>query len=265
MSISTPSGEQKSPGSVKVTGKPAAKPGAKPGAKPAVSAKGKAGGPRKTITPVRVNQGRNWGPIALFVAVGVLAVGIIGWGAWAAFRPGGPGYGWEGRAKSISGIQDYRGENLSKGHVWGPVKYNHTPPVGGDHTAPPVWQTCMGNIYKEQIPNEHAVHSLEHGAVWLTYKAGLPADQVKILESKIEGKPYTMMSPVEGLDKNVSLQAWGWQLKVDDVNDGRIADFIGALAKNATAEPGATCQQGTTAVGTTPLTEEQASRLGGGQ
>jgi hypothetical protein len=74
-----------------------------------------------------------------------------------------------------------------------------------------------------------------------------------------------MMSPVEGLDKNVSLQAWGWQLKVDDVNDGRIADFVGALAKNATAEPGATCAQGTTAVGTTPLTEEQAARLGGGQ
>src|SRR5688500_1028814 len=104
MSISTPSGEQKSPGSVKVTGKPAAKPGAKPGTKPAVSGKGKPGGPRKTITPVRVNQGRNWGPIALFVAVGLLAVGIIGWGAWASFRPGGPGYGWEGRAKSISGI-----------------------------------------------------------------------------------------------------------------------------------------------------------------
>jgi len=265
MSISTPSGEQKSPGSVKVTGKPSAKPGAKPGVKPTGAGKGKGGGPRKPIAPVKVNQERNWGPIALFTAVGLLAVGIIGWGAWAAFRPGGAGYKWEDRAKSISGIQDFRGENLTSQHVWGPVQYTHSPPVGGNHTYPPVWQQCMGNIYDSPIPNEHAVHSMEHGAVWVTYKAGLPADQVKILEGKVRQKPFTMLSPVENLDKNVSLQAWGWQLKVDDVNDGRIADFIGALAKNATVEPNATCGLGTTAVGSTPLTEEQAQRLNGGQ
>ena len=264
MSISTPSGEQKSPSSVKVSAKPGGKPGTKTGAKPATQGKGKGSGPRRPITPVKVNQGRNWGPIALFTAVGVLAVGIMGWAAWAAFRPGGPGYGWESRAKSIPGVQDFRGENISRSHVWGEVKYSHTPPIGGDHIYPPVWQRCMGDIYDSEIPNEHAVHSLEHGAVWVTYKAGLPADQIKILEDKVRNKPYTMLSPYEGLDKNVSLQAWGWQLKVDDVNDPRIADFIGSLAKNATAEPGATCSGGTTAMGKTPFTEEQAQRLSGG-
>jgi hypothetical protein len=68
---------------------------------------GKGGGPKKPITPVKVNQGRNWGPIAMFTAVGLLAAGIIGWGVWAAFRPGGAGYGWEGRAEGISGITHF--------------------------------------------------------------------------------------------------------------------------------------------------------------
>lgn len=262
MSISTPSGEQKSPSSVKVTGKPSAKPGAKPSTP---SGKGKGSGPKKqAFTPVKVNQGRNWGPIALFVAVGLLAAGIIGWGAWAAFRPGGAGYGWETRAKSISGIQDVRNLNFSRNHSWDPQKYDRTPPVGGDHSG--VWQQCMGNIYDAPIPNEHAVHSLEHGAVWLTYRSDLPADQVETLKNKINGKQYTMMSPVDGLDKPVSLQAWGWQLKVDSVTDGRIDDFIGALAKNATVEKEAICTGGNTATGTTPLTEQQAqAKLGGGQ
>ena len=34
-------------------------------------------------TPVKVSQGRSWGPIALFTAVGVIAAAIIGYGVYA--------------------------------------------------------------------------------------------------------------------------------------------------------------------------------------
>ena len=47
------------------------------------------------------------------------------------------------------------------------------------------------------------------------------------------------MSPFAGLDKPISLQAWGYQLKVDNASDGRIDEFIKALRVNATIEPGA--------------------------
>jgi hypothetical protein len=86
----------------------------------------------------------------------------------------------------------------------------------------------------------------------VTYKQGLPADQVNELKGKVEGRDYMLMSPVADLDKNVSLQAWGYQLKVDTVDDPRIDDFISALRQNATVEPNAACSSGVTVTGNTP-------------
>jgi hypothetical protein len=225
--------------------------GARPG--------GKGGGPRRPITPVKVSQGRNWGPIALFTAVGLLAAGIIGWGAWAVYQNG---RSWEDRAAAISGIVNFREsdpEALARNHKGGSLQYKVMPPVGGDHNN--TWQRCMGDVYDAQIANENAVHSLEHGAVWITYRPDLPKDQVDALASKVRGQDFLLMSPFPGLDKPISLQAWGYQLKVDNASDGRIDEFISALRENATLEPGAVCSAGnyTTGTGTTPrdLTDQQ--------
>ncbi|MDI1459709.1 DUF3105 domain-containing protein [Catellatospora sp. KI3] len=256
MSISTQGGEQHRPNVVKVGGKP----GAKPGEKTPAGAKTPPKGPKgKPITPIKVNQGRNWGPIAMFTAVGVLAAGIIGYGAWQAFKPP---FDWEGAAKAIPGIVDYRETNaadLTRTHAYGTQTYKQSPPVGGNHNE--VWQQCMGNVYDAPIPNEHAVHALEHGAVWVAYRSDLPADQVAKLAAKVTGKEYMLMSPIEKLDKPISLQAWGFQLKLDSADDKRIDDFITDLRINATQEPGAVCSNGNTATGVTPLTQEQVQQM----
>lgn len=273
MSVSTPAGDNRRPSVVSTGKKPpaAAKPSAKGGSSGSAkgssgsSARGSSGssarggggkagggkGPRKPVAPVKVKQPRNWGPIGLFVAVGILAAGIIGYGAWASFRGAQP---WDEQAAGIEGIVNYR-ENPDKSlteasHAWGPLTYKLNPPVGGNHNYN--WQNCMGNVYTAPIANEHAVHSLEHGAVWIAYKNGLPADQVEKLASKVRGNEFMMMSPVDNLDRNISLQAWGYQLKLDSADDGRIDEFIKALRQNATMEPEAGCSGGITATGTTP-------------
>ncbi|GAB1642800.1 DUF3105 domain-containing protein [Krasilnikovia sp. MM14-A1259] len=263
MSMSTP-GPERNPSSVKVDktsgqGKPpagGAKPatakaaGAKPGgAKPGAKPGGKAGAKaRKPVAPVKVSGGRSWGPIAIIGAVVVIAAGIIGYGVYAAVQGG---KSWEDKAADIKGIVNYRAQHNpqidSQEHKSGPLTYVTNPPVGGAHNS--VWQNCMGDIYTEPIANEHAVHSLEHGAVWVTYKQGLAADQVAELSNKVKGKDYMLLSPVANLDKNVSLQAWGYQLKVDSASDPRIDDFIKALRLNASKEPGAPCSGGNTTTG----------------
>jgi hypothetical protein len=257
--MSTP-GPERVPSTVKVgktsgQGKPpASKSGGRPGgSRPA--GKGGGGKGRKPITPVKVSGGRSWGPLVVAGVVVLIAVGIIGYGVWAAARSSNESSTpWAERAAAISGIVNYR-ENAdktitSRNHKPGPLTYTTNPPVGGDHN--PRWENCNGNVYTEPIPKEHAVHSLEHGAVWITYKQGLPADQVEKLADKVNGQDYMLMSPIANLDKNVSLQAWGYQLKVDSVDDSRIDDFIKALRTNASVEPGAACSSGVTVTGDTP-------------
>jgi hypothetical protein len=252
MSMSTP-GPERVPSSVKVgktsgQGKPPAG-GSRPGAsgkKPGAKAGGGKG--RKPITPVKATGGRNWGPIAVAGAVVLIAVGIIGYGVFAAVQGS---RGWEDKVAEISGVVNYRAQKNAaidaRDHKPGPQQYVTSPPVGGAHNS--AWQNCMGDVYDQPIANEHAVHSLEHGAVWITYKQGLPADQVEVLKKKIQGKEYTLMSPYAGLDKNVSVQVWGYQLKTDDVNDSRIDEFIKDTRLVATMEPNAACSSGNTTTG----------------
>lgn len=226
-----------------------AKAGAAKGARPGAGGKG----PRKPITPVKVNQGRNWGPIALFGLVGALALGIIGFGGYQVYENNKT---WADRAAAISGIQNYRKSNPKmleyQQHQNGVIKYDHLPPVGGTHN--PNWQRCQGDVYPAAIANEHAVHSMEHGAVWITYRPDLPKAEVNQLAKKVKGHDFMLMSPFPGLDKPISVQTWGYQLKVDKASDGRIDQFIKALREVSAKEPGATCTSGAiiTETGTTP-------------
>jgi len=236
----------------KATGRPAGK-------GPAKSGGGKG---RKPIKAVKVSQGRNWGPIAMFGGTALVAVLIIGFGAFALWDKSHQPT-WQDRAAKIQGIVNFRADNppwLTAQHQNGVLTFQTNPPVGGNHN--PQWQNCMGDVYTAQIPKEQAVHSLEHGAVWVTYRPDLPKDQVDQLASKVRDKSFLLMSPYPGLDKPVSLQAWGYQLKVDNASDTRIDAFIDALRQNATQEPQATCSGGITDTGDKPLDMVQSGGQG---
>ena len=188
----------------------------------------------------------------LTAAVVALAVGILAVGAWSVYQSGRT---WEDRAADIDGLVNYRTSNPAvlryDRHTQGPLTYPMSPAVGGKHNND--WQNCMGDVYDEPIAQEHAVHSLEHGAVWITYRPGLPRDQVDALAAKVRGREKMMMSPYEGLDAPISLQAWGFRLRVDDAGDRRVDEFIRVMRVNASIEgPNASCSQGITATGTTP-------------
>ena len=78
----------------------------------------------------------------------------------------------------------------SRSHVDGSVVYEQNPPVGGDHAA--VWQDC--GFYDRPVPAERAVHSMEHGAVWITYRPDLPADDLAELRSLASGRGHMLVS-----------------------------------------------------------------------
>ena len=112
------------------------------------------------------------------------------------------------------------------------------PPVFGEHF--PAWQNC--GIYDKPVALGNAIHSMEHGAVWLTYRPDLDAVKVKSLQELVRGHGYVLMSPYVKQVSDVVLTAWGVQLIIDSVPDDRIAKFI-AYYENGPQnyEPGAPC------------------------
>lgn len=195
--------------------------------------------------------------IALFAAAGLIAaaiVGYAGWKVWDATRPFG-----EQRAQQIDGIENYRAKDvgwLTNRHKDGDLNYKTSPPTGGDHNS--AWQTCDGAIYSEPIADEHAVHSMEHGAVWVTYRPDLAADQVNKLQERVQGRNFTLMSPYPDLKAPIVLVAWGFMLEVDDADDKRIDKFIKEFREKSSVERGATCGNGVTATGTAPIDQSNA-------
>jgi hypothetical protein len=149
----------------------------------------------------------------------------------------------------IEGLQTFT-ENPKPRHVTGHVTYDHTPPAGGAHF--PAWLRC--GVYTEPVPNEFAVHSEEHGAVWLTYLPDASPDDIAKLAALEEGQKYVLVSPYPDQPGKFMASTWGAQLSVDTADDPRLEAFVKAYAGGGQGgEKGADCIKG--------LTPEQALAL----
>jgi hypothetical protein len=181
---------------------------------------------RSSAARRRSSGGVNW----IWVLAGIAVAAIIGALIFQFAR----------QTAVIEGEEKY-GPFPGNVHVAGTVTYAQSPPVGGEHAS--AWQNC--GIYAEPIPNERAVHSLEHGAVWLTYRPDLPAEQIEQLRNLVRGRSYTLMSPYPDLDRPIAVSGWGVQLKVDSPSDERLPRFIAKYRQGTqTPEPGAACVGG---------------------
>lgn len=184
----------------------------------------------------RRQRGRAAGAVALS-AVAVAAIVLVP-SLTAQPEAGGPA----AEDAPVPGVQRYEG--LTREHVTEPVRYPQTPPVGGDHA--PVWQDC--GVYTDPVADENAVHSMEHGAVWVTYRPELPAGDAQALRRLVDGQAYVLLSPNPRQDAAVSAQAWGLQLSLADPADPRLARFVDLYANGPQApEKDAPCTGGTSA------------------
>ena len=132
--------------------------------------------------------------------------------------------------------------DLEQTHVDTPVNYLQTPPVGGPHN--PVWQNC--GFYDVEFPKERGVHSMEHGAVWISYSPDLPAEDIAVLKAFADNGNEVLVGPYTGLPSPVVASAWGKQFIPDGVNDPLLAQFVGYFDDGPqTPELNTPCSQGT--------------------
>ena len=165
--------------------------------------------------------------IATVVVVGIVAAFVV---AALADR------------ENVDGVATFDGLDREP-HTEDPVEYDQTPPVGGLHSATPL--TC--GIYTTDVANENAVHSLEHGAVWITYQPDLDEDDVTaltafVLRQSDATQSYLILSPYEGQAEPIMLTAWGRQLVPDGANDPRLKEFTDTYVRGRQApEAGSPC------------------------
>jgi hypothetical protein len=159
--------------------------------------------------------------------------------------PSAPPLDASGYPGSPQGTQVY--PVATRNHTTAHVDYAQTPPVGGLHA--PVWLNC--GIYDRPVPNENAVHSLEHGVVWVTYDparvdtAGVAALRALVTSRYAGAERYVILSPYPGLPAPVVASAWGVQLRATSPSDTRVRDFIDYFRTGPqTPESGARCTGG---------------------
>jgi hypothetical protein len=105
--------------------------------------------------------------------------------------------------------------------VKGPIEYDRKPPTNGNHD--PLWQNC--GFYEEPVEDRHAVHSLDHGVVWITYRPDLPRQQIETLRP-YGNENYVIASPYPGQNAPVIATSWRVQLELGGADDPRLRRFV---------------------------------------
>lgn len=149
------------------------------------------------------------------VWAGVVALMVFG--VFFLMRATGP------QGEDHSTAYDIQGrEHIANGATHPP--YNSNPPSSGWHYASP----ARTDFYAEPIPDESAIHNIEHGDIWIAYRPTIP-DEAKSVLKKFAGA-YVLVSPRAENAGDISLVAWGrvdtFDIAGGVVDEGRITDFI---------------------------------------
>jgi hypothetical protein len=181
---------------------------------------------RRSVSPDRSAQ------LGKRVAAGIGVIVVLAIVGVVAFSP-----------EPLDGVPDGT-ETVEVGapqHVEGDIHDENEVPAGGEHN--PRWLNC--GYYPERVEAEFAVHSLEHGAVWITYSPSIGDTAVEQLRRHVGRLEKVIVSPVDELDSPILLTAWGQQLGVDEADDERIEQFVNEFAGSPDApEPGGACTGG---------------------
>jgi hypothetical protein len=169
----------------------------------------------------------------VILAVAAIVVVIVGYLVFKPIvNPSAPhGGDPKNNIPALSAVKTF--DHVGGEHTTDAVTYQQTPPAGGPHD--PVWLDC--GVYTQQVRNENAVHALEHGTVWVTYRPGLAAADVQSLQTALGTvkDKKTILSPYPGLPAPVVVTVWNAQLDLKGAQDPRLATFLGFYGDGHTA------------------------------
>lgn len=140
--------------------------------------------------------------------------------------------------EGIEGVEAF--EIGSSAHTPDDLAYDHTPPVGGEHHATPA--TC-GFYESDPPPDEHLVHAIEHGSIWIAYGPDATDADLQTLRDLAGDLAKVVVTPYEGLDSPLVVSTWARQLALDSADDPRLARFVDQYRSSPPSpEPNAHCE-----------------------
>lgn len=127
-------------------------------------------------------------------------------------------------SKEVEGTEVFKG--VSRDHIQSGTTgsgYNSNPPSSGPHWPSP----AKNGIYDKGLGDETALHNLEHGYIWISYRPDVGDEVFNKLKAIVEKDDWKMLLTLrEKNDTPIALVAWGRVLKLDDFDEKRIKDFI---------------------------------------
>lgn len=119
-------------------------------------------------------------------------------------------------------IPDLGRQHVARGEAH--PAYNSNPPTSGWHYGDEV---AGAGIKEKPVPDELVLHSMEHGAAVVWYKADLPENEIELIKgafNRASGKK--IMLPRQDLDVPVALTSWNYLLKLETIDEAKIIEFI---------------------------------------
>jgi len=124
-------------------------------------------------------------------------------------------------------VQEFPIEGRAHVSLGTPVTYNTNPPTSGDHFA----EAESWGVNEKEVEDKAAVHGLEHGGIWISYK-DIDEESIKILrEIGRENSGSVIVSPRLANDAKIAVASWGRLMKLDAVDKALIQKYI-ATYKN---------------------------------
>ncbi len=152
----------------------------------------------------------------------LLVLAAVAYGIWIFISKNTP------QGEDLSRIvPDMGNAHIAVGSAHDP--YNSNPPTSGPHYAVP----ARPGFRDEPIADEHLVHSMEHGLIWLSYHPRISEAAVEQLREYVDG--WTVITAREANDTDIAVAAWGrldtFDIEISaetlsEADQARIKDFI---------------------------------------
>ena len=111
------------------------------------------------------------------------------------------------------------------------VDYKTNPPTSGAHLG----QAENWGVYSKEIDDKAAVHGLEHGGIWISYKDVDETTQKALEAIGRVNSQSVIVSPRSGNDDKIVVVSWGRMMRLESADQALIQKYID-IYKNQSPE-----------------------------